>query len=268
MPKKTVSKKKKLVVDFGDEDSVKKAMAEALEVDVDELTIKESHLSGFGVPTYQIDHGRKEYYTVENEDEARTLAVAIVKQDLEHDPEIFNQSFIESHIDLDRLRRDLMSDVENMRYEDLSEDAKRKPEQFIKDNGLDWPEPSEEEMRDYAEQMSDEENSATAIYKKLKSLGDAEDRWIEMSDSPKIPDSEIESLASSQAEEQLRDPMQYLEDIYGREDAVKQAIKIAGIDVDAAAEEAVSTDGEGHFLSSYDGNTETGPGGIVYWRHN
>ena len=44
---------------------------------------------------------------------------------------------------------------------------------------------------------------------------------------------------------------------------------IGGIDVDKAAEEAVSTDGAAHFLCSYDGNYDlTKPSGFVVWRHN
>lgn len=81
-------------------------------------------------------------------------------------------------------------------------------------------------------------------------------------------DSDIEQLATSMTEAELKDPMQYLEGIYGKEDAVKKAIEIAGIDVDAAAEEAVSVDGPSHFLSSYDGNSYTTDGGLVYWRVN
>ena len=55
---------------------------------------------------------------------------------------------------------------------------------------------------------------------------------------------------------------------YGEEDGVTKAIEIGGIDVEAATEEVVSTDGVGHFLSHYDGNINDGPGGIVYWRDN
>ena len=39
-------------------------------------------------------------------------------------------------------------------------------------------------------------------------------------------------------------------------------------DIDAAAEEAVSVDGAGHFLSSYDGSTSETKSGLVYWRTN
>ena len=46
------------------------------------------------------------------------------------------------------------------------------------------------------------------------------------------------------------------------------AIKLGGIDIDRAARDAVDTDGPGHFLSSYDGETYELPGGGVYWRVN
>ena len=80
--------------------------------------------------------------------------------------------------------------------------------------------------------------------------------------------SEIDDLADKLTDSQLRDPMQYLSDIYGDKEAVEQAIKIAGIDEDAAAEDAVDTDGWEHFLSRYDGNSSETASGFVYWRDN
>jgi hypothetical protein len=84
---------------------------------------------------------------------------------------------------------------------------------------------------------------------------------------PEPNELQIEELAEQQTKEQLQDPMQYMDDVYGA-DAAKEAIRIAGIDVDAAAEEAVDTDGTGHFLSGYDGETHETKSGLVYWRAN
>jgi len=81
-------------------------------------------------------------------------------------------------------------------------------------------------------------------------------------------ENELSELAEKRVEDQLRDPMQYLSDIYGDKEAVEQAIKIAGIDVDAAAEDAVDTDGWEHFLSRYDGHSHETASGFVYWREN
>lgn len=259
---------KKLTVDFSDTDSVARAMSRALNVPLEDMEMEESsNYSGFGVDVYQVTVGRQEYYVVENDDEAERLAVAVVTQDLEESPENFEQNFITSHINIERLRRDLHSDVQNGNYERLKEDAEQNPMRFLKDNDVDVPEPSEKKLREHAEVMSDDDESARELYQKLKE-GDAEDRWIELGEEPEVPDSEIERLAEEQTEEQLKDPVAYLEEMSDHETAIKQAIEIGGIDVRAAAEEAVSVDGVGHFLSSYDGNVSDGPGGIVYWRGN
>jgi hypothetical protein len=232
-----MARKKKVMVDFSDEDAVLAEVARELDIDPDELKIKTDRgLESFGAgDVYEITirGGNKEWVVVANSDVERDLALAIVKQDLEHEPEIFNQDFIERHIDTDRLRRDLESDVVSMRIDDLTDMADRRPDDFWREYenaGFDAPEENE----------------------------DGERREPE--------GTEVEELAQHQADEELKDPMRYLEDVYGREDAVKQAIEIAGIDVDAAAEDAVDTDGPGHFLSSYE--THETPGGLVYWRRN
>jgi hypothetical protein len=274
-------KKKKLEVDFSDEESVAAAMASELDVDVEDINIEEDRgLSSFGVVTvYRISlkSGRRrgeaheihrhEYLVVESDDAARELAIAVVKQDLEEEPENFNQDFIQQHIDKNRLRRDLHSDVYDMNYEHLRDEANTRPMKFVEENSLDMPEPTKKQLKEYAEAMSDEDNPASAILAKLEEM-DAESQWIEIGEEPEVEDSEVEKIAEGETERRLEDPMAYLEDIYGPEDAAKKAIEIAGIDIDAAAEEAVSTDGEGHFLSRYDGNMQDGPGGIVYWRES
>ena len=226
--------KKKIEVDFNDEETVLAEMARELDIDPDELKIKESHLGSFGAGTvYEITikGGHKEWMVVENSDQEEELAVEIVKQDLEEEPELFEKSFIESHINMDRLRRDLTDDVLNNNIETLQD---RSDDEFWREyerGGFDAPEEDEDGNR------------------------------------PEPNELQIEELAEQQTKEQLQDPMQYMDDVYGA-DAAKEAIRIAGIDVDAAAEEAVDTDGTGHFLSGYDGETHETKSGLVYWRAN
>ncbi len=220
-------------IDFSDEDAVLAEMAQALDINPDELEIEESPLAGFGagtVYTVSISSGSKEWTVVESYDQQRELAIEVVKQDLEEDPSVFNKDFIERHINTDRLKRDLEPDVRNNNEEHLRDmrdrDFWREAERYI-----DVPE---------------------------------EDEDGEMPD----PEDYIEDVADKMTEEQLKDPMAYLEDIYGSDDAAKQAIEIAGIDVDAAAEDAVDTDGEAHFLARYDSNDYHTRNGLVYWRDN
>lgn len=225
-------------VDFNDEETVLAEVARELDIDPDQLSIREERgLSGFGAGTvYEITSGGrtggKEWHVVENEDQERDLALAVVKQDLDDEPELFNQSFIESHINMERLKRDLESDLQDSNEENLRGESDRDFWREWERAGFDAPEEDED--------------------------GDIH--------SP--TDDEITVLAEKYTAQQLRDPMGYLEDIYGREDAVKQAIKIAGIDIDAATEDAVDTDGPAHFLARYDGNSYTTKSGLVYWRAN
>jgi hypothetical protein len=171
---------------------------------------------GWSVPLLRIESGHKEFYLVLSEDDAYQLAHERVKQDLENEPEIFNQSWLEGYIDTENLKLELMDDVTNMAYEDLVDENDR----------------------------------------------------LDDDDEDKLSEEDLQEEAERRAEGQLRDPIGYLEDIYGREDAVKEAMRIAGIDIKTATDDAISADGVGHFLSTYDGDTYDLPGGAVYWRHN
>jgi hypothetical protein len=226
-------------IDYDDEDAVLEEVARALDEDPDDLRIEEDRgLTGFGEGTvYSVTTrgGRKEWQVVENDDQERALALAVVQQDLEEEPEIFNRDFIERHIDKDKLRSELHSDALDMRIEELSEMS---PDDFWREwenEGFEFPEYT----------MTDDERD-------------------EMMDPD---DGDVETLAEKQIDAQLRDPMQYLEEIYGDEAAAK-ALEIAGFAIAAAAEDAVDTDGPAHFLARYDGQSHTTRSGLVYWRSN
>ncbi len=224
-------KTKQKPVNFSDEDAVLAEVAKKLGEDPEDLEIEgNSGLTGFGEGVvYQISAGKREWLVAESDDAAHALALEVVKQDLEHEPEIFSKDFLESHIDKDRLRRELDSDVREM---------------------------AEEDLRD----MRDREFWRTA------------ERYIDVpeedddGDMP-APEDYIDDVAEKMTEERLKDPMDYLSDIYGDE-AAEQAIKIAGFDIAAAAEDAVDTDGWQHFLSRYDGNSTETKSGFVFWREN
>lgn len=228
-------------IDYDDEEAVLEDIAHALDIDPDELKISEDHgLTGFGAGTvYHIEFKRgkngKEWSVVADYDQEEELAIAVVTQDLEEEPGNFNQGFLESHIDIEHLRKELESDVQNMAIEDLTDMAERDPDDFWKEyerEGFDAPEEDED------------------------------------GELPDPDDSQIEELADKRVEDQLKDPMSYLEDIYSKEDAVREAIRIAGIDIKSAAQEAVDMDGAVHFLSSYDDNDYKTDSGLVYWRTN
>lgn len=289
MPRKKTQKAapKKIAVDFDDEDSVLAEMARELDIDPDELSIKESRLGDFGAGTvYEITirgtgkrTGGKEWNVVGSEDQERELALALVKQDLEEEPGNFEPNFIESHIDTDRLRRDLESDLQNSNEERLRDQS---AEDFWKDaarEGLDekwvvtWDSPTSDGTLPETFASENDAIDAGEDWKREAAAANKDKEFDESDfdysvEAAEPDDSDISALAEKMTESELQDPMEYLEGIYGREDAVKQAIQIAGINIDAAAEEAVNVDGAAHFLSSYDGNSYTTKGGLVYWRTN
>lgn len=227
------AKRSKFVPSIDDEGDVLTEMASELDAPEDDLEVSPAkNLESFGAGTvWEVTLGSKEYYVVENEDVARDLAIAIVAQDLEHEPEIFEKHFLESLIDENKLRDALMSDVVDMREEDLREESAERFWSMAEGEGMDVPEEDEE------------------------------------GDRSEPSESEITELAEKQAEDTLRDPMGWLEDVYG-DDARAKAIEIVGIDIDKGAQEAVNADGFAHFLSSYDGQTYDTENGLVYWRHN
>jgi hypothetical protein len=214
------------------EENVAREMAKALDVDEDDLVIDEDDL--FGEDTFTVELGRQEYRVVANDDVAEAIALAAVTEDLENEPEIFTPSFIESHIDMKALK----SWVYDAQMEDdyAYDIAQEDSERF-------W-----EEAKRWGIDVPDEDDDG------------------EMPDD--VDDEYPEALQQAMAADRAEDPMGFFEDIYGKGEATKYAIEAVGIDIEAAAEDAVGTDGWQHFLARYDGNSQETSSGFVYWREN
>ena len=225
--------------DFNDEQAVLGEIAKALDIDKDELDIKYgSAPNGCGdAYTISAHGGRQEWIVMRDDDEFDRTAVEGVKNDLQESPENFEPNFIQSHIDMDRLRRDLHSDVSSSNTDYASEIGAERFWEEAPDHNIDIPDNVQEAL--------------------------------DKGEDPREPTSaEIDAFEEDMTEQQLRDPIMYLEEILGKEDAQKKATEIGGINIDAAAEEAVRTDGAAHFMCSYDGDYSTSPSGFIYWRHN
>ena len=185
---------------------------------------------------YTIVCGKQEWEVAKDHDSMRGLALAIVEQDLRDEPELFNRGWLEKHIDIATLRQELKTDTHDSNYSYASEiGAPRFWEEAV-DRGIDIP--------------------------------DDVQKAIDAGDDPRDPtSSELDAFAEDMTDDQLKDPMEYLRDIYG-ENTAKKAIEIAGIDIDEAAEDAVSEDGPEHFVARYDGKSHETKSGFVYWRTN
>jgi hypothetical protein len=255
-------------VSFSDENAVLREIAKRLDIEPDDLSIKNgSAPNGYGdAYTISTQGGRQEWIVMENEDEFETAARLGVENDLQNEPEMFNKDFLSGHINMERLKHELYDGIYDSNYDSLNDEAEQKPLAFIKEHGLDCPSPPEKLLKEYADAMEDEEIQASTILSNLhKEI--PEEQWDILGEEPTVPSSDVESIAEQMTNDRLRDPLGYLEDIFGS-DATAKAIEFGGIDYKSAADEAVSTDGAAHFMSTYDGNYETSPSGFVYFRHN
>jgi hypothetical protein len=222
-------------VDF-DEESVVNAMMKALGAPEDQkediaASVKEGQYQSW-TNCYSITIDGTEYTVLSGEDAADQLAKDLVKQDLEQEPENFNPNFIRQHLYVTDTDRRLIAQEDADSYvDDLDEDR------VIE----------EADMKDEYEAAEDDEKAKETI------LYNAREKLRE----------EI----SERVEEGLKDPIEYLvneQGIYTVEELMKQ--HFIHIDVDEAAEDAVTTDGWAHFVSRYDGDYSTTPEGFVYFR--
>jgi hypothetical protein len=296
--------------------------AEGTNFDLDEDRGPEAGAELMEEVSYMIlRQGDRDYYVFRDDDEAEKYATEQVTDDLENYPENFNQSFIEGHVNTERLDDLLWSDVENMRREDYEENKERflenytdfdpdeafeegdEPDleqlakavtEFVDDAategwfikqyaGVEPPDDPESPEFDEAARkakavflaLSPEEQVA-ALDERRDVAGHKLSYWgwgeLDRSDVFGISDERKEELMDEAFESWLEDykdkfdGMEWLEEIYGRGgEAVKEAIRLVGINVEEAAEDAIRQDGWQNYVSSYDGNSYDLPSGAVYF---
>lgn len=203
----------------------------------------DNRTQGTGI-VYEFDNG-EEWLVFDSYDDAEQACQSYVEEMLDDEPETFNQDWLTDFIDEDRLKRDLDSDVSygNQSYwDDIADEndstyQNRQIAELIEKGHLD-----ESDVQD------DEGN--------LLDVDDIDESKINLA---------VEDAVEKKTEEDLKDPIEYLKEIYGDEDGIKKAMEIGGIDTKEASENAVRTDGVAHFFSSYDGNqVELSDGSVMY----
>lgn len=205
-------------------------MARALDVAPSDLKVEK----GPYPKSHEVHLGGQEYVVVPDDDTAYKIALKRVEEDLKDEPGMFNQSFIESHIDQKALKKWVYK--ERLEDDYVDELAEHQLDDF-------W---------DLARRFN------------VEAVPDTDEEGNLMEPSRK----QLAAVKKAYAEDAADNPMSYFEDMYSHDEAVKHAIKAVGIDVKAAAEEAVDTDGWQHFLAGYDGNSHDTESGLVYWRVN
>jgi hypothetical protein len=206
------------------QDWMEEALASLIEeTGYDDLEI--TIVSNDGNEFYATDENA-EYRVFKTEDDAEEVAVEQVREDMEESPESFYQDFLLQHIDGRSFFESALDEMNLSYAEDIkSEDDERYANRLIAEmveNGI-----------------MDEDDALS---------GNAEE----------LADLYIEDFANLMTEEQLNegnDGFDYFVSNFGLEYTMKLVIDNNLIDIDEASKDAVISDGIGHFLSSYDGET-------------
>lgn len=185
--------------------------------------------------SFEVSLGSQEYAVVPDEYAAYDIAIERVTEDLKENPEIFNQAFLREHIDQKALKKWVY--------------AARLDDDYV------------DELAEH--QIDDFWNLARRLDVDA-AVPDTDEDGELMKPTRKATTAVKKAYAADYADS----PMRYFEDMYSDEEALKAAIKAAGIDLKGAAQAAVSTDGWHHYLAHYDGNSATTDSGLVYWRTN
>lgn len=225
---------------------------------VKDLGIKESQIEEVSQEIEDSDDGETfeaegiTYRYFDNEDEAERVALERVKEDLESDPGMFVQSWLQSFITIyptdKRMIAIDMADslLDGMRDEDIIEQAEER------DNKRNW----QDEYDDLEDKIANEEDE-----KEVKKYEDKLEKLVE--DAKEF----VQSDEADKVEEALDDPIEYFvneQGLYTEEELLKQ--NFIRIDTNEAAEDAIRQDGWAHFLSGYDGKYESTSTGLVWFR--
>lgn len=225
-------------------------LAEALDCALTDLTINEHWSERHGnydpanmeeTTGVEIEAPGSTYVLFKNRDEAEKYAVERVSNDLNDMPESFTQSWIKDFVNEERLKNAIgdpneewEDDVRNLYYEDLLD-------KMVEEGWVEGDDPVF--FKKNGDKKIETKNRVAALNVYMED-------YIERRKPP------------------APDPWEWLEDIYGKEDAIKHAIEMAGIDIPAAAKDAVDTDGIAHFLAHYDHHEHELENGAHYYRTN
>jgi len=187
---------------------------------------------------FKLDCGH-EYVVYKDSDVMEEHALELVTQTLTDEPEMFTQSWLINYIDTEKLKREIGDPYEEWEDENVPTDYGELLQKMVDENCI-----------DDGDDVFFKRNGEARVENKVraKALDAIKDDYV-ANNKPTVDD-----------------PMDWLREIYSEEEVIKEAIRMAGIDVKAAAKSAVDTDGAAHFLNSYSGTSEELAGGALYVR--
>ena len=227
---------------------------EGEDLDRDELEdiVDNADSTGFRTDNATIDTDFGEWTVT---DDGYALAVEYVTQDLELDPEIFDSSFLRGYMsmsptDIRVYAVDLAdSAAEDKDERDLEDEIDAAPSVVKAQEALDDAETARD---DYFRSFEDGYDDDT--YDDLDAAADEAYDALEAAKENALEEAR-EQFSSNYADEIAyelrRDALGWFEEQFGKGEYPKNLLTL---DVDAAAKAAVSADGAGMYLSSYDHN--------------
>jgi hypothetical protein len=188
----------------------------------------------------RLEIGSEDWIGFRNDGDAEEYATNLVREDLETQPEIFNQDWLLRHVD-----------------ESAAEDFFRRVYQEW-DEGYAYDIQNEPSTEGYDSRLTDE-----LIQWGVIDEGDAEAEDFDPTDHI---DDFVEKMVDDKIE-QGNGGFDYYEDNFGEAEARELLARENLIDLDTAADDAIGTDGVAHFLAHYDGR-ELEVGGTYWYRQN
>ena len=176
---------------------------------------------------FTIAAGAQKWLLFKDFDTANNYAKKIVRQDLEQEPEIFSADWIRQFIDTEALAQAIGDPYEDHGQEERDLDYEDKLNRMVEENEIESDDPV------FFKEDGEPRRANNAREEQLDSILE---KWIEET-KPEF------------------DPWEYLEDCYGKDDVVKQALELVKIDTEKAAESTVNEDGWEHFVARYDNNS-------------
>jgi len=216
-----------------------KAFLDKFENEFGQVTNSNSE-SNFGVGFYNITSGDKQFMVFDTYEDAERYAIGQVREDLESDPDMFNQDWLQDYYTItDTDRRMLANDLTDfdldMADTELLENFEDEVDNFVTENS----------DRLTKIELDEDDKKGAELRSEFRDY--------------------IQEKRYDEHYKELENPKKHLVDylgLYSEKDYYKQ--KFLSLDIDSASEDAVETDGIAHFLARYDGREKIIDGHFIY----
>lgn len=195
----------------------------------------------------KLRNGSQEWVVYRQSETAEAEALEKVTEDLKESPELFTESWLSHYVDKEKLAREIgdpYADHEEETYGSM--DYEEKLEALVEGDII--------------------EDSDSRFFGEIVNEDDPEDVSFGPLEATPERESEVDELITELAEQTKPefDPIEWLKDIYGSDEYMKEVLRMSAINIPEAAEAAIRDDGWAHFMGTYDGgHTDLGDDAVA-----